>query len=151
MSRNTSVPKEPLSKSKVSAALAAGWARVASRLGKGAFADRLEICSKTVDRALTSETTPELHTAFNALLACPTALDEVAALYGFQIIPAKRQAANDLNTAAGVIEAMGELVKANADGNRDHNETLAVAQMLRPHLGPINAIMEEADRLRGAA
>ena len=146
-----SLPSGPVNKETVRDLLAAGWSRVIANVGRGTFADKCGVCTDTVGNALAGRNMPELHTAFNSLMADPTALDELAALYGFQIIPAKRQAANDLNTAAGVIEAMGELVKANADGNRDHNETLAVAQMLRPHLGPINAIMEEADRLRGAA
>jgi hypothetical protein len=61
------------------------------------------------------------------------------------------EAANDLATAGGIIGAMGVLVNAVADGHRDHNETLAVAALIRPHMPAISAIVREADELRGAA
>lgn len=140
-------PKRLQTKARVSASIAAAWARVAAGQ-KGAFADAIEINTKTVDRAMTGETLPELHTAFNALTFDPTALDEVAALYGVKIVPLYQQAANDLETAAGVLDAMGELVSSHADGRRDHNETLTVARKLRPHLPALTNIILEADELK---
>lgn len=73
-------PKTALSRTRVSAALAAAWSRVSLKLGKGAFADAIELKVRSVDRALTGDTTPELHTALNGLIADASALDEVAAL-----------------------------------------------------------------------
>lgn len=67
-------PIRTRSKTEVSGALAAGWARISANR-KGAFADNLGIDVKTVNRALTGETLPELHTALNSLADDPTALD----------------------------------------------------------------------------
>ncbi len=141
----------PQPKHRVSTLLAAGWARVIARVGKGAFADRLECSENTISNALAGKTTPELHTALNSLAVDHTALDEVLASYGFRITPLHAEAANDLAMSAGVINAMGELVARLADGERDHNDTLAVAALLRPHIPAISAIVREADELRGAA
>jgi len=107
--------------------------------------------TKTIDRAVTAANLPEAHTVFNSLFACPTALDEVLREFGFCLRPLSAEAANDLTTAAGVISAMGELVRAMDDGRRDHNETLAVAQLLRPYMPALQGILAQADELRGAA
>jgi DNA-binding XRE family transcriptional regulator len=131
--------------------LAAGWARIASKVGKGAFADAVEVSEKTLENAMAGRSLPELHTALNSLSVDPTALDEVFAGLGFRLCPLHADAANDLETAAGVIGAMGTLVQALADNKRDHNETLSVAALLRPHMPALTAIISEADRLRGAA
>lgn len=140
-----------LPKHRVSALLAAGWARIALKHGKGKFADGIGATEKTLENAMASKSLPELHTALNSLSVDPTALDEVLAGYGFRIQPLHCDAANDINTAAGVIHAMGELVKAQDDGHRDHNETLSIAALLRPHMPAMQAIISQADELRGAA
>jgi hypothetical protein len=142
---------EPQPKHRVSALLAAGWARVISKVGRGAFSDKLDISDGTVGNALSGKTVPELHTALNSLAIDPTALDELMAGYGFRIQPLHASAANDIATAAGVINAMGELVRALDDNHRDHNETLAIAGLLRPHMPALMAIIGQADELRGAA
>ncbi|WP_203310476.1 hypothetical protein [Sphingomonas beigongshangi] len=128
----------------------AGLARVAAKIGKGALADRMGRTTRSLDNILGGGSTTG-KAMFDALLADETALDEVFAAYGYRLCPLHCEAANDLNVAAGVIDAMGELVKARADGHRDHNETLAVAALLRPHLPAMQAIVHEADELRGAA
>src|SRR5690606_36293749 len=84
-------PNAPCSKARVSAALSQGWARVGGTR-KGAMADVMEVDPKTINRALTGENLPELHTAFNSLLFDATALSKVAALYGFCIVPQRSQA-----------------------------------------------------------
>ena len=152
MSAANILPKiAALPKQRVSALLAAGWARIALKHGKGKLADGVDATEKTVENAMAGRTLPELHTALNSLTIDPTALDELLAGYGFRLCPLHADAANDLATAAGVIQAAGELVRAHADGRRDHNETLAVAALFRPYMAAIEAIICEADRLRGAA
>ncbi|SEM54900.1 hypothetical protein SAMN05192583_0588 [Sphingomonas gellani] len=128
----------------------AGLARVAAKLGKGALADRMGRTTRSLDNILGGGSTSG-KAMFDALLADETALDEVLASYGFRLCPLHSEAANDLTVAAGVIDAMGELVRSRSDGHRDHNETLAVATLLRPHLPAMQAIVREADELRGAA
>jgi hypothetical protein len=152
MTGATSFPKiAALPKHRVSALLSAGWARVAARVGKGRLADGIEATEKTVENAMSGRTVPELHTALASLAVDPTALDELLAGYGVRLAPLHAEAANDLQTAAGVVNAMGALIARLADGVRCHNDTLAVGSLLRPHMPALTAIVSEADQLRGAA
>jgi len=145
--------REPVSKDRFQRALAAAWTRVANAMNSRALmANAMGLDdTKTIDRACGSKNLPEAHTIFNSLLADPTALYEVAALYGFKLVPVSVEAANDLTTAAGTIDAMAALIRSQDDNHRDHNETLGIAALLRPHLAALNAIVRQADELRGAA
>ena len=67
---------KPQPKHLVASLLAAGWARVIAKKGRGAFVEVLDVSENTVGNALAGRTTPELHTALNSLAADPTALDE---------------------------------------------------------------------------
>ncbi len=154
MTQGTNVcPPEPLSKDKFAVKLSAAWSRVSSKLGTQAeMASRMGLNdSKTISRATSTSHLPEAHTIFNSLCADETALAEILSHYGYEICRVRRGAANDLATAAGVISAMGRLVEANADGVRDHTETLEVADLLRPHIPGAVAILHEAEKLRGSA
>lgn len=143
-------PKVALSKAKLSAALGAGWSRVMGTR-KGAMADAMEVNTKTIDRALTHETTPELHTAFNSLVFDQTALDEVAALYGMRLVPKHCSAANDLTTIADLSGLIAQFANALSDGKRVPRETCQLADAIRPILSELGAIVEEADRIKGVA
>lgn len=141
----------PLAKQRVSALLSAGWARVAASVGKGKLADGVDATEKTIENAMAGRTLPELHTALNSLTVDPTALDELFAGLGFRLCPLHSDAANDLETAGGVVAAMGELIRRLADGTRCHLDTLAIAALLRPHMPAMEALIHEADKIRGAA
>ncbi|RYG90134.1 MAG: hypothetical protein EON59_00710 [Alphaproteobacteria bacterium] len=142
-------PNAPCSKARVSAALSQGWARVVGTR-KGAMADVMEVDPKTINRALTGENLPELHTAFNSLLFDATALSEVAALYGFCIVPQRSQADNDLGTIAGLSGLAAQFATALQDGSRDPRETCQLADAIRPMICALGAIVEEADRIKAA-
>lgn len=150
MSDNKSVQRRAPSKASVSAALSVGWSRTAQRVGKGVLADKIEGCSKTIDRALTGPGLPELHTALASLLADPNALDEVFALYGFDA-PRRHpaEAANDLATVADLSGLVSAFCDAIKDGRRDHRETLAIADLLRAIMPALTDILDEASRIRG--
>jgi hypothetical protein len=143
-------PKGALSKAKVSAALAAGWSRVVGTR-KGAMADVMEVDTKTINRALTHENTPELHTALNSLVFDASALDEVMALYGLRVAPMHCAAANDLVTLADVTGLASALARALGDGKRTHQETLQLANLIRPVICELSAIVAEADQIKGVA
>lgn len=149
MRSNQVRPIRKRSKAEVSGALAAGWARVSAGR-KGAFADNLEIDTKTVNRALTGETVPELHTAFNSLADDPTALDELGALYHVRLVPnVAEAAANDMELAAGLGHSLSELIDRLRDGKRCHLDTLALAELFRPLIPQMQAVVGEADEIRG--
>jgi hypothetical protein len=152
MARSNVCPRAPIAKDKFQQKLAAGWGRVWPKIGKGAMADRMGLSdSKTIDRAVTASNLPEGHTIFNSLLADPTALDEILAWYGLRVSPITADAANDMQTLSGLCETAGELAEALKDGVRVHQETLRVAEKLRPHMSSLTALIHEADALRGAA
>jgi hypothetical protein len=145
-------PRAPIAKDKFQQNLAAAWGRIWPKVGKGMMADRMGLAdTKTIDRAVTASNLPEAHTIFNSLCADPTALDEVLALYGYRLCPNTADAANDMQTLSGLCEAAGEMADALKDGVRVHQETLRIAEKLRPHMPSLTAIMSEADSLRGAA
>lgn len=150
MGRNRSVPKTAPSKASVSAALSVAWSRTAQRIGKGAFADKIEGCQKTIDRALTGPGLPELHTALASLLADPNALDEVFALYGFDA-PRRHpaEAANDLATVSDLSSLIATFCDAIKDGNRNHRETLAIADLVRAVMPSLTGILDQANVIRG--
>lgn len=106
---------------------------------------------KTVSRARDKHATLEASTLLNLLAADPNALDLALAHFGFRLTKLHSDAANDLHTAAGLMDGASELVKAVATDGRDNQETLRVAALLRPHLPAAIAIVREADELRGAA
>lgn len=138
------------SKAEVSGKLAAGWARVSAGR-KGAFADNIDIDTKTVNRALTGESVPELHTAFNSLADDPTALDELAALYGVRFVPCISSATSDMELAGGLGRSLAELIDRLSDGNRCHLDTLALGALFRPLIPQMQAVVDEADAIRTRA
>ncbi len=139
------------SKADISAALSAGWARIINKTGRGKFADKLGVDSKTISRALSGEHLPGLDTAFNSLVSDVTALDELAALYGLEIRPRQMCASNDMATIGMLAHLAGQWIEVMADGVRDHRETLEIAAAVRPLVPCLQAVIAEADRLRGVA
>jgi predicted N-formylglutamate amidohydrolase len=131
--------------------LVIGLDRVADKVGKTALAEAMDRTVRALDDVLERGATPGAYALFNALLADPTALAEVLRAYGLKVVPDRADAANDLSTAAGLSHAAGALIEAHEDGYRNHSETLRIANRLRPLLPQIAAIIEEADRLKGAA
>ncbi len=144
--RITSVRNGGVSKSDVSAALAVGWSRAVRATGKGTFADKIDSSTKTIDRALIGETLPELHTALASLSADPTALDEVAALYGVRFCPLTVQAANDLELVGNLSQTVTEFLHRLSDGTRCHRDTAILADLFRRVIPQMQAIVDEHDR-----
>lgn len=144
-------PRIP-SKLDVSAHLAAGWARVMARIGRGNFTDKLGVDRKVVNRALGQETVPELHTALASLLVDPTALDEVLALYGFGLhrLP-DADGGVDPERLGEVLEFASEASKMQRGNPNDHRAKLVLAQFARPVVQFASGVIAEADRIRGVA
>lgn len=117
-----------------------------SRVGLEAGCDE-----KTIRNARDQKSTLRLDLALNLLSLDPTALDELLAASGFRLIPMHAAAANDLHTAAGLLDGASEMIRAHEDGIREPQETMRIADKLRPHLPAAIAIVREADEMRGAA
>lgn len=150
MSARESSAKSGFDKSIVQSHLAAAWSRtIAAQEGKkGAFADALGCHVDTVNHALSGKSLPELHTVLNSLVACPNALDEVLALYGFRLVPVDQALSPDMVTLIEMTAALHRFCAALDDGRRDHRETIEIAQALRPLLPKLSQIIDEADKLK---
>ncbi len=145
------VKTERLTHEKAISLVAAGLQRAVATHGKRTVAYVAGSSERRIEAALSHTSLPHLDILLNILDLDQTVLDELLAFKGVRISPLHPEPGNDLSTAAGVISAMGNLVRANVDGPRCHNQTLAIAALLRPHAGAIEAIIHEADQLRGAA
>lgn len=145
-------PPEPLSKDKFKRLLSIAWGRVGPTMGLATMAGKMDLSDpKTISRAIATDNLPEAHTVMNSLCADETALREVLSHYGFELSRRTPEAANDMRTLSGVCEVAAGLSDALRDGKRDHTETLRVADILRPHMPALVALLSEADALRGAA
>ena len=141
----------PISKAKLHSAIAAGWARVCHDMGKGSFADAMDADPCTINRAITGPSLPSAEHLLNSLAADCTALDEVLRLYNLRAVPDVAAAANDSATVAGISHLLAEWLDALRDGCRDHRETCHLADHIRPLIMALSGVVNEADRIRGAA
>jgi hypothetical protein len=143
--------RDRLTKDRAKQLVASGLHRAVSGNGLDEVALAAGCTNRCIQNALALDSLPSLDLLLNAMDLEPTLLDEVLAAKGFRLAPLHTNAANDLNIAAGVSEIAGAICRALTDGQRDHNETLAIAKLIRPHLPALSAIVREADELRGAA
>jgi len=138
-------------KAEVSAAIGMDWQSVSFRHSKALLADTIDADAKTVNRAITGETLPELHKALASLLVDPTALQRTFALYGGRFVPDNANAANDMATISDLSGLVTAFVKVLEDGVRDHRETVALAGLIAPLMVQLSAIMDESRRIEGVA
>jgi hypothetical protein len=136
----------------VSAHIAASWARVMARMGRGNFTDRMGVDRKVIARTLSGETVPELHTALGSLLVDPTSLDEVLALYGFGLhrLPDGGKMDTTPEELGDVLDFAASF-SAYQRGPHNHQSKLKLAESARPVAQVTCGIVAEADRLRGLA
>lgn len=132
-------------------ALSFGLLRLTSNHGPSRVGLEAGCDEKTIRNARDQKSTLRLDLALNLLALDHTALDELLSKYGFRLTRTSSDAANDLHTAAGLLDGASELIRAQDDGFRDPAETCRVADKLRPHLPAAIAIIQEADLIRGAA
>lgn len=150
MHSNQVCPAVPQSKTRLSSAIGAAWGRVANRMGKGSFADKMHSCTKTVDRALTGPSLPDAENLLNSLAADHSALDEVFALYGLQVRLKEAEAANDMDLVTSLSATVAEYLQRLSDGKRCHIDTAVLAELFRPLIPQMQAIVDEHDKRRAS-
>lgn len=141
----------PVTKEKAKALVAAGLHRAVVRHGLETVAQQAGCSPRCLQKALSHETLPEMHTAANVLLLDRTVLCEFMAALGCQVIPSEGAMSPDMQTIARLSEALACYINALQDGRRDHRETLQIADHLRPLVAELTAIIREADGLRSVA
>ncbi len=153
MADNPVVPQsKPVSEQQYHGMLIAGLSRVSASIGRGALADKSGRTTRALDKLFSGasgDTTGKGLLDF--LAADPSALDEVLALYGFQLAPLGFDAALDFEIIADTSGLLAEHTEAMRDGRRDHRETMRIADKARPVVQRFQSIIAEADKLRGAA
>lgn len=130
-------------------ALVAGLARVAGHLGRGNLADKSNRTTRALDKLFSgavSDTSGKGLLDF--LKADPSALDEVLALYGYQLAPIGADAVLDFEIIADAAALTAEHTEAMRDGRRDHRETMRIADKARPVVARYQGIIAEADAMR---
>ena len=147
MSVRTVLPQiAALDEARFHALLVQGLARVAAKHGRGQLSDAMGRSGRQLDNVF-GGADPKPKALFDALTLDPTALDEMMAAYGLRVVPIAQGSEGDLRLASGIASGLAKLIESNADGVRDHNETLAIAAVIRPHLGALTNIINQADEL----
>jgi hypothetical protein len=132
-------------------ALVAGLARVAAGIGRGNLADKSNRTTRALDKLFSGSSADTSGKGLlDFLLADPTTLDEVLALYGFQLTPSSCDPVLDFEIIADTAALAAEHTNAMRDGRREHRETIRIADKARPVVARYSAIIAEADQIRGA-
>jgi hypothetical protein len=80
-----------------------------------------------------------------------TVLAEWLGKLGFQAIPTSAQITPDMVTASQMSRAVAAFLEILEDGKRSPSETCSLADVLRPLIPRLTAIVHEADGLKVAA
>ena len=133
-------------------ALVAGLARTAAKVGRGNLADKSLRTPKALNKLFCGDSMDTTGKGLlDFLLADPTALDEVLALYGFGLHQIQSGECADHGTIADTAALQAAHTEALRDGKRDHRETIVIAEKARPVVAAMHSIIAEADRLRGVS
>lgn len=151
-SAHTVVPRNSsLTKPQVHALLMEGWARGIAKMGKGRFADAIEITGPALDKQLTGSM-PGFDCIDRALDACPTVLDEYFTAKGKRIV--EREAVCDTDNAslliARLLVKLQEAEHPDSPGGRNvvHSELLGMELLFRELHGQTGSWLAKIDELR---
>lgn len=154
MADGTVVPnRHPVSPLQFHAALVAGLARVSAEIGRGNLADKSERTPKALAKLFSGDTMDTTGKGLlDFLLADPTALDEVLALYGYGIhrLPDLKAKMSAPETLGDVIH-LAAVLSENRDNGGDHRAKLRIANAARPVAQAAFGFIAEADAIRGVA
>lgn len=143
--------KSPLAKSRARGLIATGLNRAVLRHGIEEVAGAGGCSVRCIQKALAHETMPEAHTLANILDLDETALDELFAEKGKQLVTLKSEITDDMMLAGGLAHFIGELCEALRDMQRSPRETCQLADLIRPIIPQLNGIVREADEIRNGS
>lgn len=140
-----------LNKPQVHAHLMEGWARAIANLGKGKFADALEISTVALDKQLAGSM-PGFEIIDKAMDACPTVLDEYARAKGKRLVD--ENAVCDTDDAslliARLLVKLQEAEHPESPGGRSvvHSELLGMEDLIRQLNGATSNWLHQIEQLR---
>lgn len=145
-------PVRALAKEEFQNALSADWLRIAPLGQRSSFAEKvLASEGSTISDTIGGVHLPGAHTILNSLVVDPTALSTVLLRYGGVFVPVAAGPCNDNAAISQLLRAATEYVERMQDGRRDHVDTLALADLFRPLIPAMLCVIEEANKLKGAA
>lgn len=152
MSNRNVSPVRIRTKDEVSDALARDWFPLAPRGHRVSFSINIggDKDGKVVTKALSGEHLPEAHTILNSLVVDKNALFETLLLFGVVAVPADIGDCDDNATISQMLRAATDYFERMKDGQRDHTDTLALADLLRPLIPAMLCIVREASALKQA-
>jgi hypothetical protein len=141
---------EPLTEEDARHLLAAGLLKPTHDHGPKRVALKIGCDEKTVRKARDKDTTLRLDYAWNSLLACPRALDPLAAHFGLRLAPIEAERTADLSLPCIVTKFQLELSLALEDGRLDNAE-LARMKPAIEQLGKVVDDLRERLKVRAAS
>jgi hypothetical protein len=144
-------PKRSLTKQKAHALLMEGWARAIVKLGKGAFADAIEISDVALNKQLTGSM-PGFDCIDRALDACPTVLEEYFRAKGKRLVD--EEAVCDTDDASVLIARLmlwlQEAEHPDSPGGRRvvHTELAQAESLIRQLHGATGNWLAQIEQLR---
>lgn len=132
-------PVEPLTEADARHLLAAGLLKPTHEHGPTRVALKIGCDEKTVRKARDKDTTLRLDYAWNSLLACPDALNPLAAHFGFRLAPLEPEKIPDLSLPTIVTRFQLELSVALEDGRLDPSELVK----MKPVIDALEAMIDD--------
>lgn len=127
--------------------VAAGVRRCSAADGAARFAVEVGCDEKTMRAARDSKSSLSGSTLFNMLLVDPSALDELAAHFGFRLAPLEGSAEDDAGLNADVAHLNAVVAEAMRDGRIDHVENVRVLNAARPVVQTLTGRIAAAGRV----
>lgn len=151
-SRNTVVSqKQRLTKPQLHALLMEGWSRAIAKLGKGKFADALEISAPALDKQLTGSM-PGFECIDKAFDECPTVLDEYFRAKGKRLVDEESVCDTDDASLliARLLVKLQEAEHPDSPGGRNvvHSELLGMEALIRQLHGATGNWLGQIETLR---
>lgn len=144
--------KRPRSAEEVREQVALDLYSLSTRVGAGVVEEKLGATDPgTLGNAVLGKHTPRLHTVLNALLVDPSALTNTLLLYGVVAVPAETGEVDDNAVIAALLRSASDYFDRMKDHRRCHQDTLALAEIFKPLVPALLAIVREAGAIRGAA
>lgn len=120
-------------------------------VGKDKLAKSADVTTRTIEKWMAHGSLPSVDCLLNMSAEDPAILRAVVALGGWNLTPQSANPANDMELAAGLGHGLSELIDRLRDGRRCHIDTVVLAELFRQLIPQMQAIVDEADALRGAA
>lgn len=151
MADNTVIRETPAISHLRAVELSAEGVRLAQkRLGKDALAKACDSSIRVIEKWMAEGSMPDADRMLNMARVAPEVMTPLLAEMGFAPLTKSRaDAANDFDLIQGLLAAGTEFVARIADGRRCHVDTAVLADLFRPIMPMMQAVVDEDNRRKG--